>query len=193
MHLRNRSARRGVAAIELGFVTVLFVVPLIYGIWEVGRLVHVKQIVANAAREGARLAAQGFTIESNGTQVQIKAAGSTPSVTSVVTDYLQAAGLTKLAASDVTVTFTFTSSRTTAYNPISGVDPSGTSFPVGSIPTDPCYGEKGETFTVYVSIPWTKVRWTTFGLLNPTSVNFTVSWRMLVDDQFQVNTNIPTW
>ena len=40
---------------ELALVTMLFVVPLIFGIWEVGRLIHVQQVVSNSAREGARL------------------------------------------------------------------------------------------------------------------------------------------
>src|SRR5262249_29828836 len=57
MRLRTGPPRRGVAAIEMGFVTMLFVIPLIIGIWEVGRMIHVQQVVANAAREGARLAA----------------------------------------------------------------------------------------------------------------------------------------
>lgn len=48
--------RRGAAAVELGFVAPLFFILLV-GIWEVGRLVHVQQIVMNAAREGARQAA----------------------------------------------------------------------------------------------------------------------------------------
>lgn len=180
MRRRNRPVRRGVAAIELGFVTMLFVVPLIIGIWEVGRMVHVKQIVANSAREGARLAAQGFTIKSDGTQVQIKSSTGSPNVKDVVVDYLRASGLTNLTAADVTVTFTFTGPRTT--NP-----------GAGTTPTEPYLGDKGEPFTVYVSVPWDKVRWLNLGLLNPTEVHYTVGWRMLIDEAFTVNTTLPTW
>jgi hypothetical protein len=37
------------------------------------------------------------------------------------------------------------------------------------------------------------VRWIEFGLLNPTTVSYTVDWRMLMDDPFTVNTTLPTW
>ena len=190
---RNRSNRRGVAAVELTFVTMLFVVPLLFAIWEVGRVIQVKQIVANSAREGARLASQGSTIENDGTQFQIKTTASNPSVQSVVYDYLVGAGLHNLQLSDVTVNFVYITPRTTDYMPVAGVDPPGTSWPAGSYPTDPCYGEKGEIFTVHVSIPWNKVRWTTHGVLNPATVDFTVTWELLVDAQFQVNTTLPAW
>lgn len=193
MRLRSRPARRGVAAVELGFVTLLFVVPLILGIWEVGRLIHVQQVVANAAREGARLAGQGTTLKADGTQVQIKSATGSPNVKDTIVDYLRACGLTHLSASDVTVTFAFTTPRTTAYVPLVGVDPVGTSYPVGSYPPEPCYGEKGQVFTVSVSVPWDKVRWINLGILRPANVHFTATWRMLVDDQFSVNTTLPTW
>jgi hypothetical protein len=194
MLLRNRpTRRRGVAAIELGFVTVLFVIPLIIGIWETGRLIHVQQVVANAAREGARLAGQGIVIKTDGSVLQIKKDSGSQNVKDAIVDYIRAAGLTQITASDVTVTFAFTTARTTNYNPIIGIDPAGTSYPVGSIPPEPCYGEKGQVFTVYVSIPWNKVRWINMGILQPNKVEFKVTWRMLIDDVFTVNETIPTW
>jgi len=176
----NPACRRGVAAIELGFVTMFFVVPLIIAIWEVGRYIHVKQIVANSAREGARLAAQGFTMKPDGTAVQIQRTVGSPNVTDTVYDYLRASGLTNIQPSDVTMTFTFTTPRTT--------DPGS-----GTTPAEPYQGDKGETFTVYVSIPWNKVRWTTLGVLQPTDVHYTVTWRMLIDEAFTVNETLPPW
>ncbi len=50
--------RRGVAVVEFAFVVPLLLV-LLLGLWEVGRLLQVKQILANAAREGGRQAANG--------------------------------------------------------------------------------------------------------------------------------------
>jgi Flp pilus assembly protein TadG len=191
MILRRTPARRGVAAVEFGFVTMLFVVPLIIGVWEVGRLIQVQQIVSNAAREGARLGAQAVTLQ-NGVRTQIKTTASTPSVKSVVYQYLYASGLTNLQMSDVTVTFAFTSGRTTDYVPTAS-DPGGTSYPIGSMPPDPCYGDKGQSFTVFVSIPWDKVRWINLGLLNPTTVDFTATWQMLIDERFTLTDTLPTW
>jgi hypothetical protein len=194
MLLRSRpTRRRGVAAIELGFVTMLFVVPLIIGIWETGRLIHVQQVVANAAREGARLAGQGIIIMPDGTVLQIKKDTGNANVKDAVIDYIRAAGLRQITPADVTMTFEFTGPRTTPYTAIVGLDPAGTAFPVGSIPTEPCYGEKGQVFTVYVSIPWNKVRWINMGILQPDKVEFKVRWRMLVDDVFTVNETLPTW
>src|ERR1700722_5112406 len=138
----KRSRKSGVAAVEMAIVTVAFVVPLIIAIWEIGRYIQVKQIVANGAREGARLAAQGTTIQSNGNIVQINVTTGTPNLQQTVYDYLYGAGLSQLSLGDVTVTFAFTS-------PTSG----------GTYPTQPYLGQKGETFTVGVSIPWSKVKW----------------------------------
>jgi Flp pilus assembly protein TadG len=184
--------RRGVAAVEMAFVTLMLVIPLLIGIWEVGRLVQVQQIVSNSAREGARLSAQAYTLNTSGAPTQIKVNSGTVSVKEAVYDYLRAAGLHTLQPEDVTVTFAFTSGRTTDYVPIS-TDPTGTSYPVGSKPPDPCYGEKGQIFTVTVTIPWERVRWVNLGLINPTTVTFTVTWQMLLDERFQVNEQLPTW
>jgi Flp pilus assembly protein TadG len=178
---RNRQLRKsGVAAIELGFVTTLFIVPMLIGIWEVGRLIHVKQLVANSAREAARLAAQGYTILSNGTQVQINVSTGTPNVQQTAYESLLGAGLTQLQSSDVTVTFAFTSPLTTGPN-------------AGTTPSQPYQGQKGESFTVNVSIPWSKVRWTSLGIVNPSTVQYTATWQMLVDDTFTVNDTLPSW
>lgn len=189
---QTTTTRRGVAAVELAFVTVLLVIPLLIGIWEVGRLVQVQQIVSNSAREGARLAGQGYTLNSSGIPTQIKVASGSVSVQDAVYDYLYSAGLTNVQRSDVTVTFAFTTPRTTDYvaNPL---DPPGTNFLAGSYPPEPCYGEKGMLFTVYVSIPWTKARWVNLGLINPTTVEFKVTWQMLSDERFTVNDQLPTW
>lgn len=187
-----KQARRGVAAIELAFVFMLFVIPLMFGIWEVGRLVQVQQVVSNAAREGARLSAQATTIDSAGAPAQIKVSTGSVNIRRAVYEYLVAAGLTNLAPADVTITFAFNNPRTTDYVPIAA-DPPGTSYLAGSTPPEPCYGEKGMTFTVTVSIPWSRVRWVNAGLINPTDVTFTVTWQMLTDDRFQVNATLPTW
>jgi hypothetical protein len=188
----RRPVRRGVAAIELAFVFLLFVIPMMLGIWEVGRLIQVQQIVSNAAREGARISAQGYTLDVNGNTTQVKTSTGPINIQNTVYDYLYGAGLTNLQPSDVTVTFAFTTPRTTNYIPLAS-DPSGTSWPIGSYPSDPCFGDKGEQFQINVSIPWSKVQWINMGLVNPTTVSFTVTWQMLLDDQFTVNDQLPTW
>jgi len=170
------AGRRGVAAVELAIVTITLMVPLMIAVWEIARYIHVKQIVSNSAREGARLAGQGFTINGTGTPTQVTVMSSSPSVHDAVYRYLVGAGLTDLEKSDVTVTFQFLAPRSD-----------------GTTPTEPYLGEKGQPFLVSVSIPWQKVRWVNLGLINPDEVAFTTTWRMLIDEKFTIDETLPIW
>jgi Flp pilus assembly protein TadG len=84
-----RTHRQGVAAVELAFVLTFLFVPMIFGVWEVGRLIQVQQIIDNSAREGARAASTG---QYTNTQVQ-----------TIVTNYLTNCGI---STSNSTVTVT---------------------------------------------------------------------------------------
>ena len=55
----SRTGRSGVAAVELAFVLTFIFIPVIFGVWEVGRLIQVQQVVDNSVREGARAASTG--------------------------------------------------------------------------------------------------------------------------------------
>jgi Flp pilus assembly protein TadG len=72
------SSRRGVAAVELALL-LPFITIMLLGVWEVGRLLEVNQILSNATREGARQASTGLL---NNSQIQ-----------QVVKTYVQNAGL----------------------------------------------------------------------------------------------------
>lgn len=74
----SRPIRHGAAALEFAII-LPFLLLLLLGIWEVGRIVQVTQIISNAAREGARSASTGTK---NFDQVR-----------SVVDTYLQNAGI----------------------------------------------------------------------------------------------------
>lgn len=78
--LRERlgSGRPGTASVELAIVLPILLV-LLAGIWEVGRMVQVQQVLTNAAREGARAASTG--------------ARSQTQVDTAVKNYLTAAGI----------------------------------------------------------------------------------------------------
>ncbi|MBM4072949.1 MAG: pilus assembly protein [Planctomycetes bacterium] len=88
--------RRGIAAVEMAIVLPV-VLLLLVGIWEVGRLVEVQQLLTNAAREGGRQASTGVK--------------SSSEVTDVVVRYLQQNGIKSVAASDVSVTNITSGSR----------------------------------------------------------------------------------
>jgi Flp pilus assembly protein TadG len=158
--------RRAAAAVELALVVLFFFIPVLFGVWESGRLIEVQQIVSNSAREGARLAAQGRTINSTGAPTDITAAD----VKHAVYQYLAAAGFADLQPGDVDVVFAFTD---------------------GSGRRDPYLGKKNDPFTVTVTVPWEKVRWINVGLIQPEKVTFSVTWQMLVDDPFIPNDTIP--
>jgi Flp pilus assembly protein TadG len=75
---RRRLARRGAAAVEFALVAPLFF-TVILGIIEFGRMLMVQEILVNAAREGARAAVVPAETDSQ--------------VTTVVTNYMTAAGI----------------------------------------------------------------------------------------------------
>jgi Flp pilus assembly protein TadG len=55
---QRHQRRRGAAAIELAAVLPP-ILGLLLGIWEVGRVIEIQQLLTNAAREGARQASTG--------------------------------------------------------------------------------------------------------------------------------------
>ena len=86
---QNRDRRRlGTAAVELAVVAP-FVIILLVGLLEVGRMVQVNEIVSNAAREGARKASTGINTYSD--------------VQTTVANYLTNAGITNQTGLTVTV------------------------------------------------------------------------------------------
>ena len=88
MSRKNSAAQRtGTAAVELAFVLPLFVL-LIVGVWEVGRMVEVQQLLTNAARVGGREASTGK---------------NTAYIKSCVVNYLAANGVKSVTAADVTI------------------------------------------------------------------------------------------
>ena len=89
--------RRGSAAVELA-VCLPFLLIVILGIWEVGRMVSAQQIVANAAREGGREIAAGQT--------------SAATIQQYVVNYCNMNGLTGVTTSMVTLTNVTNSANT---------------------------------------------------------------------------------
>lgn len=178
MMLRQRvkAGRAGVATVEAAVVLAVLLVPVIIGVWEVGRLVYANQVVTNAAREGARLAAQGRVVNRLGTPTEIDFDTGTPNVADTVYQALVTGGLRGVARADVTIKFGF-EGETPTNNPV----------------RNPYQGIKNEKFRIIVSVPWDKVKWVNLGLVNPTVVEYTVDWQMLVDDPFTLNVDLPKW
>lgn len=118
----GRRARRGTAAVELAVVLPFFVI-ILFGVWEVGRLVQVQQVFQNAAREAARQASTGtVTLPTIKTNVQNYIQAAEPRITNftgfdvVFTDVTNSAvtdptNCTQLDKYTITVTMPFDNVR----------------------------------------------------------------------------------
>jgi Flp pilus assembly protein TadG len=157
--------RRGIAAVEAAFVLPVLLI-LMLGIWDVGRLIQVNQIMNNSAREGARFAAGGYV---NGTPVTVAM------VQQAVKDYLTAAGLPSAAANGAQVSL------------ICQASPSWTN-PSDALPLD--------KFKVQVVIPagsaFNSLRWSLVAkLTNVTQMTSTVNWQSLNNSKIVVSATLP--
>jgi len=74
----RRTPRRGAIAVEFALVLPLLIM-LLLGVWDIGRLVNVAQILNNAVREGGRYASTGM--------------GNTSQIRSTIESYLSKAGI----------------------------------------------------------------------------------------------------
>ena len=108
----RRDSRAGVAAVEFAFI-VPVMLALLIGVWEVGRLIQIQQIMNAAVRDAARLAAQGQLITDTGSYVYVykdpqpSPNAAAPNVRDTIKDYLTSSGITTLADSDITLDFHF--------------------------------------------------------------------------------------
>ncbi len=197
--------RRGTATVELTIVMTFIILPMTLGLWEMGRYVQLQQMVANSAREGARMGAQAVTITSTGSTQQIVTsvtppnATQLPNVKAAVMQYLSGQGLTNLTYADVDVTFAFQA-------PQSG-DPALVSPVSGA--TQPHQGVQNQRFRVTVTISDVdgsgnlkpvgqrplreKILWTTLGFVRPDKLGYQVDWSMMVDLPFNINATVPGW
>jgi len=102
--LRDQGSQRGATIVEAAFVVPVFL-ALVFGIISFGRLLHVYQVLTNAAREGARFSVSPcpFTASISG----ICTAGQLPSTAQVqtrVNNYLSSGNI---AGASVTVVNTY--------------------------------------------------------------------------------------
>jgi Flp pilus assembly protein TadG len=159
-------ARRAVAAVEFAL---LFPIILLFlaGIWEVGRLVQITQIVANAAREGARQASTGKK--------------SYADVQTAVTNYLNDAGITNLTGLTVQV------QNLTTNNTGPGTDGTGVAD------YDPSQAGPQDRVQVTVSLPFQNVRWIALGVITTSSstINGQAVFRSLKNSSYPGSITVP--
>lgn len=170
VHIRPTRLRRGTATVELAFM-MPFLLLMIVGVWELGRLIQMQQVMYNAARAGARIASQANIVNTTGAFTQIAVSSGSPSVQEAIVQNLKGAGITNLTG--LQITFQYLNGDTSL--------------------TDPYQGSKNQQFSVTISMPYSNVSWTSLGLINPTSIGATCIWQIMVDDPFSVSTTLPTW
>ncbi len=157
--------RRGIAVVEAAFILPIVLI-LMMGVWEVGRMIQVSQILDNAAREGARVAAGGYI---NSVPVTVS------TVQTEVTNYLTAAGLPTTAVNGAQITLTCLATPTWT-------------DPYSALPLDP--------FTVTVTIPagapFNSLRWNLLNrITSVTQLSATVYWQSANNSQVVVSTTLP--
>lgn len=162
--LRTRYSRSGAVAVEAAFCLPLLVILMI-GMWEVGRMVEVYQILANAAREGARYAATGNLNNTSVTSAMVQ---------QNVRDYLTAAGLPAAAVSGSQIQLTNLSNHSW---------------------TDPCNAQPMDQFQLTITVPsgtaFSSLQWCVLSLTGVNQLSVSSTWISLVDSQVTVFTQLP--
>lgn len=170
--LRRQTNRRGVVAVEAAMVLPLLLI-LMLGVWEVGRMVQVNQVMVNAAREGARVAAGGnISTGNNGvnsTDVDVAL------VQQAVRDYMTSAGLPSAAVSGAQISLT-------------NLSGAGWTNPVDANPNDAFR----VTVTIPSGTPFNSLKWvlaSSITSMNSLSVN--VTWQSANNVDITVDTALP--
>jgi len=175
--LARAKRRKGTAAVEFA-VVLPFLLLMLGGIWEIGRVLNVTQALENAAREGGRAAAVGSIMDpQTGAASNVTADGKTTNldVQTTVKTYLAARGYN---TSNVTVTFQDWSRDPTTNLP-------GTQ---NTAVTEPYQAGKLDYIKVQVSIPYRDITWEALNLFLAanTQITVTVWWCMVDDSPFTV-------
>jgi Flp pilus assembly protein TadG len=157
--------RRGLAAVEAAICLPILMLFML-GMWEVGRMVEIQQILVNAARGGARLAAGGTQ---NGAPVTVA------TVQQNVRDYLTSAGLPLAAVNGAQIKLTNQSANTW---------------------TDPYFAQPLDKFQVSLVIPpgaaFNSLRWLLVpAVTGKNQLSVAVTWVSLNDSQVSVNSQLP--
>jgi hypothetical protein len=184
--------------VELAIV-MPFLVFLLLGLWEVGRVLMVQNIMTNAAYEGGRLASSGgffssanYNDPTSGQQMtllysQDSSGNPIPyDVQKRVLTYLKAEGL---STQGVQITVTNISQNW------SGTYTGGTSASGSSSGTnDPAAAaSQMDHLQVNVQVPYSSISWSTLGAFipNSTTLSVTVDWYSLRNSPVSVPTTLP--
>jgi Flp pilus assembly protein TadG len=182
---RKASRRRGVAAVEFAAcLPIMFL--LLFGLWEVGRITEVTQVMWNSARESARDASLGqdnlLTVANN------------------LLTYLQSAEPTAFAQGHSTTmkapvvtlpanTYGYTCWDTTANRELFTV--TFKDYTTTTV-TDPTAMLQLDRYEIGVQVPYASVGWLPVATITGTSrLYVAVDWASMVDSPFQIAPYLP--
>ena len=176
--------RRGVAAAEFAVCLPIFFVVM-YGMWEVGRMTEVQNVVWNSAREGARDASMGQVNLSRRRQQcsPLPAKRRADSLSAGPFDFHDCSRrhparehlrlhLLGLTANRELFTFTFTDITTNTV-------------------TDPTAMAQLDHYQIGVQVPYASIGWVPAKITSRTRLYVTVDWASLVDSPFQIAPYLP--
>jgi Flp pilus assembly protein TadG len=182
---RAKGRRRGVAAAEFAICLPILFLAL-YGLFEVGRMTEVQNVVWNSAREGSRDASMG--------QVNLQG------VTNNVLTYLQGAEptafgqghSTSLIAPVVTLpanTYGYTCWDTTANRELFTLTFTDIT---NSTVTDPTGMAQLDQYQIGVQVPYASIGWLPVAkITGKTRLYVTLNWASLVDSPFEIAPYLP--
>lgn len=184
-HLRAHGDRRGIAAVEFA-ICLPFIVLTLMGIWEVGRIAQVSNVISNGAREAARDASMGQdnlqTIASN--QLAYLQSAMPSAFGQGHTTTIQSPSIS-LPANTTGYTCWDSTANQELFT-ITFTDITATSI------TDPTAMSKLDHYQIGIQVPYASVGWNMLSqITGVTRITVTVDWASMRDTPFQVTPALP--
>jgi Flp pilus assembly protein TadG len=180
-----RSRRRAVAAVEAA-VCLPIVVLFMLGLWEVGRIVEVSNVMWNGAREAARDASVGQDdLQTVATNLVNYLQGAEP------TAFRQGDGWTLQAP---TIPLPANTTGWTCWDTTANVELFTITFTDFTAPAvnDPTSMTKLDHYQIAVSVPYSTVGWTALAqVTGETRLSVAVDWACMKDSPYTINAYLP--
>ncbi len=177
--------RRGVAAVEFAVCAPLLFL-LLLGLWEVGRITEVGNVMWNSSREGARDASLGqANLQAVAANLLLYLQGAEPTAFGQGHSTTMIAPVVTLPAR----TYGYTCWDTTANRELFTMTFTDVTNP--SV-TDPTGMSQLDIYVIGVQVPYSNIGWLpTPQITGMTRIYVSVDWASLVDSPFQIAPNLP--